>query len=94
MHQRLEFGPPDDSPHFLSDITVAEGALDVPLTGGFQVARHLEVGPHVLVGAPRPLAPEERVIVSTADGPIRCHEAKVCDSIRTLAEEYNREHEG
>ncbi len=94
MFQRLEFGPPDDCPYFLDDITVAEGALDVPVTGGFQVARHLEVGPLVVVGAPRPLRAEEIVLVSTSDGPIRCHEAAVCESIRALADEYAREHAG
>jgi hypothetical protein len=91
LYQRLEFGPDDDDPAFLDDISVAVGASEEPLTGGFQLLQELEVGPRVIVGEPSRVANEEYVFVSASDAPIRCHEAEICGRIRTLKEEFDNE---
>ena len=45
MYQRMSFGPPDHEEIFLDDILILEGATATPITGGYQIARRLEVGP-------------------------------------------------
>lgn len=89
MYQRLEFGPADDEPAFLDDIIVAVGSSEQPLTGGFQLLQQLEVGPVVLIGAPTPVKEEEYQIVTASDAAIKCSEARVCDTIKTLKQEYD-----
>ena len=91
MHQRLEFGPPDDDPRFLDDITVSIGAADEPVTGGFQVVEQVEVGPLVVVGPDGPVAPEEYRIVPADPEPIHCNEAAVCASVRQLKQQFDEE---
>ncbi|MUH00954.1 hypothetical protein F7734_55315 [Scytonema sp. UIC 10036] len=89
MCQRLEFGPGDDEPAFLDDITVAIGGNEEPLTGGFQVVQQMEVGPLVVIGQPTPIAEDEYVILSTSDAPIECQEADVCQTIQSLKQEFD-----
>ncbi len=89
IHQRLEFGPGDDEPEFLDDITVAVGANDEPLKGGFQIVQQIEVGPLVVIGQPTPIAEDEYVILTASDAPIQCREAQVCQSIQRLKQEYD-----
>lgn len=91
LYQHLEFGPDDDDPAFLEDITVAVGASEEPLTGGFQLLQQLEVGPRVIVGEPSQVADEEYVLLSASDAPIRCREAEICGVIRALKEEFDNE---
>lgn len=93
MYQHLEFGPSDDEPAFLDDITVAIGANEKPLTGGFQVVQQMEVGPLVVIGQPTPIAEDEYVILSANDAPIQCREARVCEDIRSLKQEYDNAHQ-
>lgn len=92
-YQRLEFGPSDDDPAFLDDVTVAVGAQDEPLSGGFQITQQMEVGPLAIVGEASPVADEEyRVVVASSD-PIRCHEASACRRISRLKEQYDDAHQ-
>ncbi|MEU0741506.1 hypothetical protein [Streptomyces sp. NPDC006134] len=93
LHQRLEFGPGDDDPHFLDEITLVEGDLEEPLTGGYDVVRRVEVGPVAAVGAPSPVGDDEFVVLPDPPGPIRCGEARVCDSIRQLKAAFDAAHE-
>lgn len=86
-YQRLEFGPGDDDPQFLDDLTVVEGDLEEPLTGGFQVVRQVQVGPFVAVGPRTPVADEEYVRLPPAQE-IVCRDAAVCRSIRDLQREH------
>lgn len=91
-YQRLEFGPGDDHPAFLDEITVAVGANDVALTGGYQVVQKIEVGPRVVVSAPTAVQPGEYQVLTTSAEPIRCGEAGVCQSIRNLKTQYDQAH--
>jgi hypothetical protein len=93
MYQHLEFGPGDDDPAFLDDITVAVGANEEPLTGGFQVVQQMEVGPLVVIGQPTPVAEDEYVILSASDAPIQCQEASICQTIKSLKQEYDNAHQ-
>ncbi|MDJ0676009.1 MAG: hypothetical protein QNJ36_11605 [Calothrix sp. MO_167.B42] len=93
MYQRLEFGPGDDEPEFLDNITVAIGANDEPLKGGFQVVQQMEVGPLVVIGQPTPIAEDEYVILSASDAPIQCREARICQSIQRLKQQYDDENQ-
>lgn len=49
MYQRLEFGPGDDSPEFLDDIIVSTGDEDIPVKGGYDIAKKVEVGPLIVL---------------------------------------------
>ena len=89
--QRLEFGSDDDDPAFLDDISVAVGASEEPLRGGFQLLQQLEVGPRVIVGEPSQVADEDYVFLSASDAPIPCHEASICTYIEALKEEFDNE---
>lgn len=92
LHQRLEFGPADDDPHFLDEIVVVEGQSEEPLTGGYQVVRQVQVGPVVALGAPKAVPPEDFVELPASAGPIRCRDASVCaDTVRPLKEAYEAE---
>lgn len=89
--QRLDFGPGDDDPQFLDDITVVLGASEAPLRGGYQVVQQLEVGPLVLLGQESRVADNEYVLVQEGQ-PIRCNEAAVCESIAVLKASYGQAH--
>lgn len=93
MYQRLEFGPGDDEPAFLDDITVAIGGNEEPLTGGFQLVQQMEVGPLVVIGQPTPVTEDEYVILCASDAPIQCQEARVCQTIKSLKQEYDNVHQ-
>lgn len=64
--QRLEFGPPDSEDVFLDDIVLVEGASRTPLTGGYDVVRHIEVGPKLRIGPPGILKDGDYKMKSTA----------------------------
>lgn len=91
--QRFEFGPPDDHPAFLDDIMIEEGAEPTPLTGGYQVARRIEVGPHVVIGPERNFAPQW-VTIAANQTPLDCSAAAVCDRVAAARAEYEQEHRG
>jgi hypothetical protein len=91
-HQRLVFGPPDEHAAFLDDITISVGASDEPLTGGYQLLRELEIGPHLLFGTTDPIADDEWEVVAAAPAPIVCNEPESCKSVRELAARYEAEH--
>lgn len=90
MYQRLEFGPSDEESVFLDDIVVEIGSTQQPLTGGFQLLQHLEVGPLVAIGAATQVKEEEYVILNASDAAIKCSEAPVCNQIRSLKAEFDR----
>ena len=94
MYQRLVFGPPDEHDAFLDEITVAVGASENPLVGGYQLLRELEVGPLVLVGDDEPVADPEWVVLPQVSEPIACNAAAVCQGIRELKRRYDAEHHG
>jgi hypothetical protein len=94
LHQRLEVGPPDDDPRFLDQAVTAEGAVDEPVTGGFQVVRHVEVGPFVVVGPETPVTDDERTVLTTSDAPIVCRDADVCRSVAQLQRDFEAVHGG
>lgn len=94
MYQRLVFGPPDDHEAFLDDITVAVGATDKPLVGGFQLLRQLEVGPLVMVGEGDPVGESEWQLIKRIAQPIACNAADICDGIRELKRRYDAQQLG
>jgi hypothetical protein len=94
MYQRLEFGPRDDDDAFLDQITVAVGAAESPLLGGYQLLRELEVGPLVLVGDGEPVTDAEWDVLPRVSEPIACDAAAVCRGIRELKRRYDAAHSG
>lgn len=88
MWQRLEFGPPDDDPRFLDDAMVATGDLEVPVVGGYQVVRHVEVGLLMALGPPSAVADAELERVPAEVEPISC--ADGCEPFLALGEEHDR----
>ena len=93
MHQRLDFGPPDDLDDvFLDDIVVSVGASDQPLTGGYQIVQHLEVGPLVAVGTGEAVRDDEWRVVKPRTSPITCSSSKACADIRQLQRQFEMEH--
>jgi hypothetical protein len=94
MYQRLEFGPPDSDSRFLDDILVSAGASERPLTGGFDVLAHIEVGPRLLVGPKTDVGRDEYVRVRRQTTAIRCERAPVCGEISSLLAGYEAAHRG
>ncbi|MEA2195230.1 MAG: hypothetical protein QOG42_1664, partial [Solirubrobacteraceae bacterium] len=90
--QRLVFGPPDEHEAFLDDVTISVGAADEPLTGGYQLLRELEIGPHLLFGATDPIADDEWELLAAAPAAIACDEPDSCKAVRELAARYEAEH--
>jgi len=90
--QRLEFGPSDAESAFLDDITVVEGANEQTLTGGFEVAKRVEVGPLLRIGPQGPVQEHEYVDLSQDTRPIKCAEARICQQIKRLKDEYEQSH--
>ncbi len=92
MYQHLEFGPGDDEDIFLDDISINSGTTQQTLTGGYQLLQQLEVGPLVMIGDIDPIKPKDYIVLETSDAPIRCHEAKICESIQRLKMKYDEAH--
>ncbi|KAB2965994.1 MAG: hypothetical protein F9K16_00440 [Thermoanaerobaculia bacterium] len=86
--QRLEFGAPAGSGIFLDEIDVLDGAGSRKLTGGYDVARHLEVGPRLLIGPSTPVQPAEFQVLTTSTSPINCSGAAVCAAIKALRADF------
>jgi hypothetical protein len=89
--QRLVFGPPDEHDAFLDDITISAGASDEPLTGGYQLLRELEIGPHLLLGETDPIAEAEWELIAPAAAVIVCDAADSCKPVHDLAARYAAE---
>ena len=67
MHMRLEFGPADDDPRFLDDITLGTGPSARPVSG-YALASLIEVGPMITVAAkPRVITRVEFVEIPHVD---------------------------
>jgi len=64
---RLEFGPADDDPRFLDDITLGTGPSARPVSG-YTLASLIEVGPMITVAArPRVITRVEFVEIPRVD---------------------------
>jgi hypothetical protein len=93
LWQHLELGPSDDEPFFLDDIRIAYGGNEQPLVGGFQLLQNIEVGPLIDIGKDSKVNDDEYIILNTEDSPIPCHQAAICDDIRSLKAEYDRQNQ-
>ncbi|MFI8497731.1 hypothetical protein ACIGFK_04350 [Streptomyces sp. NPDC085524] len=94
LHQRLEFGPRDEDPHFLDEITMVEGDTEEPVTGGYQVARQVQVGPVVALGPGRTVPQQDFVELPDSPAPIRCRDASVCQNVvAPLKEAFDQAHQ-
>jgi hypothetical protein len=91
MYQRLEFGPGDEEDCYLDDIALVTGANAEPLTGGYQLLRHLEIGPLLLISGPSPVKEDEYVLIKSDTDPIDCVQSSDCQSFRKLIEKYEAE---
>ncbi len=94
IYQRLVFGPADEDEAFLDDITVAVGAAEKPLVGGYQLLQQLEIGPLVMVGEGEPVADSEWEVIQRISEPIACNAATVCEGIRELKRRYDAQDRG
>ncbi len=102
MPQRLVFGPSDAEAVFLDDATIGKGP-GAKSVNGYKLAKRIEVGPLVVVGAPEPITPdmfnqsigEIRVgdLSPFARGTIACGAAEtdVCQGIIALKREFDKE---
>ena len=88
MHQRLGFGPPDDDPHFLDDIKVVVGASERTLTGGYDVAKRVEVGPLLVISESRDLEPVEIILRPPVADPTPCSQSRECPGVLALKVEF------
>ncbi|HEV7876624.1 hypothetical protein [Bradyrhizobium sp.] len=90
MWQRLEFGPPDDSPAFLDDIMERIGATQQPVSGGYRLVRGIEVGPGVMVEPASSVNPQW--IDIPAAQPLDCTMADVCTGVALARADWETEH--
>jgi hypothetical protein len=93
-YQRLVFGPPDEHDAFLDDVTLALGASEQPLAGGYQLLRELEIGPLLLVGEADPIHESEWELLEPAAAAIACDDAESCKAVRDLLQRYEAERAG
>jgi hypothetical protein len=93
-YQRLVFGPPDEHEAFLDDVTLALGASEQPLTGGYQLLRELEIGPLLRVGDADPIADDEWEVLQPAAATIACDEPESCKAVRDLLQRFEAERVG
>jgi hypothetical protein len=93
-YQRLVFGPPDEHDAFLDDVTLALGASELPLTGGYQLLRELEIGPLLLVGEADPIHESEWELLEPASAAIVCDDAESCKAVRDLLQRFEAERAG
>jgi hypothetical protein len=93
-YQRLVFGPPDEHEAFLDDITLALGASEQPLTGGYQLLRELEIGPLLRIGDADPIADDEWEVLEPAAATIACDEPESCKAVRDLLVRFEAERAG
>ncbi|MEP1657747.1 hypothetical protein [Parasphingorhabdus sp.] len=89
FYQRLEFGPPDDVEHYLDEITF--GDEEIPVTGGFQIARRIEVGPWVRIGEGSNVSDAEYrdFEVEPLTEPYNCSLAGVCRRLKRVKDEFD-----
>jgi hypothetical protein len=92
MFQRLEIGPGDDEPAFLDEVVLSEGAHDEPVTGGYQIARNVEVGPLVVAGDAEPVLPEDHVLLRAGTERVDCSRGTAIDKMKALKERYDAAH--
>jgi hypothetical protein len=92
MYQRLEIGPGDEDKAFLDDITVATGAAERPLVGGYQLLQLISVGPFVITAPTEPAKEQEYVSVGAQHDAVQCQEASFCKVVAALKADYDRAH--
>ncbi|MEN1705267.1 MAG: hypothetical protein AAGJ54_07090, partial [Planctomycetota bacterium] len=93
FYQRLEVGAPDSEEVFLDDLAIVTGSAVMPITGGFQIARKIEVGPVVIASETSEVQDDEYRVLGTSDELIDCALADVCSrTIAPLKRIYEMEH--
>lgn len=93
LYQRLEIGAPQEENVFLDDFAIVSGSSVSAITGGYQIAKKIEVGPIVLASEESKVADNEYKHLSASDDLINCREATVCSrTIVPLKEAYENEH--
>lgn len=90
--QRLEFGPSNEENTFLDEITIVEGSSEQQLTGGYEVSKRIEVGPLLRISPQGPVRDAEYVVLDQDTRAIKCSEARICQLIKRLKEEYDQSH--
>jgi hypothetical protein len=88
MYQRLEFGPSDSEDAFLDEAFVREGASEMQIVGGYQIAKLIEVGPKIAIGPEMEYIPDLFAIPGSSAPD--CGEARVCT---TTVEPSKKEYE-
>jgi hypothetical protein len=90
MWQRLEVGPPDNHAAFLDDIIESIGPTQKPVSGGYRLARRIEVGPGVMIEPASNLSP---TWIDIASGqPLDCTMADVCKVVANAKVQWEAEH--
>ncbi|MGH9982615.1 MAG: hypothetical protein ACRD8W_01510 [Nitrososphaeraceae archaeon] len=80
--QHMEFGPPDNDPTFLDDITIKRGGASQRLIGGYQILEQLEVGIMINVTEPSPLKPLDYRRLEVNQIEKVCSETEECRKVR------------
>lgn len=93
MYQRLEFGPSDEEDSYLDEITIRTGEYEEAVTGGYQLLRHLEIGPLVVLSEPSTVLEEEYERLKPYSGMISCIKPGDCQSFRSLMVQYEAAHQ-
>lgn len=88
FEQRLEFGPRDDEPGFLDEVTIDEGEEPRPLIPGYELARRIEVGPEVTIGEDAPIPAAKFIEIPAATRVLDCSQARVCGRMSSLKQQY------
>lgn len=91
LYQRLEFGPTDEEDVYLDEAVIKEGASESSISGGYQLAKLIEVGPKMLIGPEIEFVPN--IFELPASTPPDCGDASICiDSVRPAKDDYEMSH--
>jgi hypothetical protein len=88
-NQRLVFGPSDDEPAYLDEVIILQGADERSLSGGYDLAKRIEVGPNIRISEKSSIQDADFVFLADSNDPIVCGEAEVCKRIAQLKAEYD-----
>lgn len=88
MYQRLEFGPGDEDDAYLDEMMLHVGSKEEPVTGGYQLLRHLEVGPLLVLSEPSPVEEKDYVRIKPYNVALSCVQQEDCQSFHKLIAKY------
>ena len=74
--------------HSLMIFLFLQGASRTKISGGYQVAELIEVGPLVVVGAPSEVHEGDYQDINSSTTLIDCRSARVCQRMNQLKSEY------